>query len=305
MRWFFSPLAFFNQPGSRIYWLYSLLALILALIVYARRGVGARRMGRRLLKPSHWLNASTRLDYQLWLLNAWWKALLLPAGAVASAGVGALLSVLLAKITGFQPQFTANAFTPILFTLSLFLADDYTRYRLHRLMHESPRLWRIHQIHHSAQVLTPITVYRVHPLESLFYYLRAMLAQGMVTGIFFFIYRDSLHAIDILGINLFGFIFNALGANLRHSHVPMRFPKFLEGIFLSPVQHQFHHSKAQRHFDQNYGSFLALWDRWAKTLYIPERDEKTQVGLVDCRHRKGLLASLKAPFQAPASPPKP
>jgi sterol desaturase/sphingolipid hydroxylase (fatty acid hydroxylase superfamily) len=52
-------------------------------------------------------------------------------------------------------------------------------------------------------------------------------------------------------------------ANLRHSHVRLSFGP-LEGLFISPTQHQIHHSID--HEDVNFGSCLAIWDRWFSTL---------------------------------------
>nr|WP_216092588.1 sterol desaturase family protein [Candidatus Marithrix sp. Canyon 246] len=48
----------------------------------------------------------------------------------------------------------------VLFTLSLFIFSDLTRYLLHRLLHSIPILWEFHKVHHSAKVLNPFTFYR-------------------------------------------------------------------------------------------------------------------------------------------------
>ena len=32
-------------------------------------------------------------------------------------------------------------------------------------MHRVPALWEFHKVHHSAEVLTPLTEWRQHPLE--------------------------------------------------------------------------------------------------------------------------------------------
>ena len=45
-------------------------------------------------------------------------------------------------------------------------------------MHRIPFLWRFHQIHHSAEVLTPLTFHRIHPVESLLYDVRGALVTG-------------------------------------------------------------------------------------------------------------------------------
>ena len=66
---------------------------------------------------------------------------------------------------------------------------------------------------------------------------------------------------DILGANAFVFIFNFLGSNLRHSHIWLSWGDRLENYVISPAQHQIHHSDNPKHFDSNFGSALAIWDR--------------------------------------------
>ena len=51
-------------------------------------------------------------------------------------------------------------------------------------------------------------------------------------------------------MNLFSFIFNIAGANLRHSHIEIAYWTWLEKIFISPAQHQLHHSIENKHFNK-------------------------------------------------------
>ena len=44
---------------------------------------------------------------------------------------------------------------------------DFGFFLSHYLMHKIPILWYFHEVHHSAEVLTPVTVYRTHPVEDL------------------------------------------------------------------------------------------------------------------------------------------
>ncbi len=53
-------------------------------------------------------------------------------------------------------------------------------------------------------------------------------------------------------------MFSLIGSNLRHSHIKLSYPRFVEKILISPYQHQIHHSKL--HNNRNYGGFLAIWD---------------------------------------------
>ena len=88
------------------------------------------------------------------------------------------------------PAWSAGVVT-VLYSVSLFVCWDFSRYLLHRLLHRVPALWELHLVHHCAVVLTPLTYYRTHPLEGALYQLRGVLATGLVTGLFFWGFRGT------------------------------------------------------------------------------------------------------------------
>ncbi len=165
----------------------------------------------------------------------------------------------------------------IMYTVSLFLVSDFSRYWLHRFLHTIPFLWEFHKVHHSAKVLTPITFYRVHPIENLLFGLRYSLSIGLVTGVFIHFFGAMIDIYSILGVNIIVFVFSILASNLRHSHVPLSFGNVLEKWFISPKQHQVHHSK--KYFNKNYGGTLAIWDRVFKTLKLSKEVNVLKFGL--------------------------
>src|SRR5690606_13916908 len=88
-----------------------------------------------------------------------------------------------------------------------------------------------------------------------------------------------------------GFLFNFLGANLRHSHVWLRFGAW-ERWFISPAQHQLHHGRTRAMTSSNYGTWLACCDRWAGSWRpAPERPMR-DVGLEHANHRPDRVGSL-------------
>ena len=158
--------------------------------------------------------------------------------------------------------------------------DDLSKYIVHRCMHRWQFLWAFHKVHHSAETMTPITVYRVHPEESIIYGLRGSIVIGAVIGIFAYCFGiDNFSLATLLGVNLFSFIFNVAGANLRHSHIEIAYWPWLEKIFISPAQHQLHHSIENKHFNKNYGAMLAVWDWLFGSLHFSETGEKLKFGL--------------------------
>jgi len=83
-----------------------------------------------------------------------------------------------------------------------------------------------------------------------------------------------------LGLHALIFIYNLVG-NLRHSHVWLSYGPVLSHIFVSPAQHQIHHSVEERHWGRNIGFALAFWDRLFGTLYVPKEHEHFTMGLGD------------------------
>ena len=105
--------------------------------------------------------------------------------------------------------------------------DDLSKYFVHRCMHRWQFLWAFHKVHHSAETMTPITVYRVHPVESIIYGLRGSIVIGAVIGIFAYCFGiDNFSLATLLGVNLFSFIF-ILISWLCTLVTTFLFPKFL------------------------------------------------------------------------------
>lgn len=177
----------------------------------------------------------------------------------------------------------------LMYTVSLFVVSDFSRYWLHRFLHTIPFLWEFHKVHHSAKVLTPITFYRVHPVENLLFGLRYSLSIGVVTGVFIHFFGAMIDIYSVLGVNIIVFVFSIFGSNLRHSHVAFSFGNKIEKWFISPKQHQVHHSR--KYFDKNYGGTLAVWDRVFGTLKLSKEVKVLKFGL-----RKNQMNNYKSIF---------
>jgi sterol desaturase/sphingolipid hydroxylase (fatty acid hydroxylase superfamily) len=125
--------------------------------------------------------------------------------------------------------------------------------------------------------------------------------------VFFYLFRDTFGSVEVLGINALGFAFNALGANLRHSHVYLSYGPGLERWLISPAQHHLHHARAARYHNKNFGSCLAIWDRLAGTLSLAEGREahrQLRLGLAgkEANHGPRLLSALLAPVRGAVLP---
>ncbi|WP_105213020.1 sterol desaturase family protein [Pseudoalteromonas sp. T1lg22] len=288
------------DANKRIFIGYIIMALLLALFVYAKRQGKASPRGflRYVFAKKIWWAPSARQDYQLWIYNRILKALLFAPVVLTMVPVALGTTEVLEALFGKPRPFAlSETSVVVIFTILLFLADDFSRFILHYALHKIPFLWHYHKVHHSAKVLTPFTIYRSHPLESYLYACRMALSQGLVVGLCYYLFGNTLSMFDILGANVFVFAFNAMGSNLRHSHVWLSWGKGVEKWFISPAQHQIHHSDNPAHFDTNLGSALAIWDRLFGTLIRADEVGKINIGVgqYDAGHNS-IWAIYTKPF---------
>jgi len=296
-----APIAALGKPESRVYFVFLLGAGVLAAAVWALRTRRRTSLPAFLFPKQIWLHPSALLDYRLLFARSVVRALLFAPLAFSSLVVAVGVSAWLGAALGARPRSTTDPVIVIaLFTVAAFLADDFARYVTHRLAHRVPALWELHKLHHSAEVLTPFTVHRAHPVESLLMRSSALFAVGIVAGVFHWCFPGNISGAMILGVDALGFAWNLLGANLRHSHVWISYGRVLEHVFISPAQHQIHHSDLAHHHHKNMGSSLALWDWIGGTLYITRGREQVRFGLPPGgkNHGDTVGSALLAPLWA-------
>jgi sterol desaturase/sphingolipid hydroxylase (fatty acid hydroxylase superfamily) len=160
-----------------------------------------------------------------------------------------------------------------------FLLADFGFFLSHYLMHKIPALWVFHEVHHSAEVLTPITVHRVHPVEELLNGLIGSSISAVGAATYSALSEKDLVFVEIFGVNAISFMFFAFDFQLRHSHVWLSYGSILSRILISPAQHQIHHSQDPQHWDKNFGFTLAVWDACFRSLYVPRAQEAIRFGL--------------------------
>lgn len=292
------------SPASRLFWLHLASAALLAYLAYRLRYRQRWRSFTAFLVPAAiWRHPSHLTDLKLLLVGQLTGSATALVTAAVASGTAALVWVGLATLFGTfslgLPWQTGR-----LATLALLYAviADFCTYWVHRLHHEHPVLWPFHAVHHSAEVMSPVTLFRKHPVYDLVSGLADGVAVGAAQGLLGFLLGGGLDALLIGGVNAVYFLFNLLGGNLRHSHVWIGYGPWLSRILISPAQHQIHHSRDPRHHNRNYGEVLAVWDWLFGTLYVPREREELAFGFAD-RHGRplpqahpSLRAALLAPF---------
>ena len=293
------------NPRKRVFLGYLASALALALAFHWIAAGGTLRNAlRRLFSPGIWWSRSARADYRIAVLN---QAVMMGVAPrlVSNLAVATLLFEAMHVWFDGRPLALAGApgwAVAAGFTVVLFLLDDATRYLLHRWLHAWPVLWCFHRVHHTAETLTPFTVYRTHPVEGVLFALRATLVQAGAIAPFVFFLGDRVELVTVLGANAIVFAFNVAGSNLRHSHVPISYGRVLERVLISPAQHQIHHSIEARHANRNFGAVLAVWDWIGGSLRLARRGPELRFGLPGSGAESHRLADVYlAPFRDAAA----
>ena len=183
-----------------------MLALMLALaggIWWLRDGRGARDANGRvrqsglaafLLPRDIYTHPSARVDVLLYVFERllrplWVGGALLTVGPAVEQGTMALLGASF----GASPHLQPNLAWMLLYSFVGLLAYDFVFYLTHLAEHRIPALWAIHQVHHSAEVLTPLTRYREHVLEGPLYGAGAAVALGFAGGLFGWLHSPVMH----------------------------------------------------------------------------------------------------------------
>lgn len=299
-----APFLFPVLPQTRFFGLYLLTAVLIAYLVYRQTAEPAGRRPRFfdfLLPKDVYLHRSALVDYRFFFVNHISFVFLVAPMLLSAPFVARIVNGALESALGASPQWGAGGIVAmIVYTVAIALAFDFGIFIVHTAMHRVPALWEFHKVHHSAEVLTPVTVYRVHPVEDFLYGAATGALTGSTHGVFDYAAGETISTATVLNVDAALFAFYLLGYNLRHSHIWFGYPGWLSHILVSPAQHQIHHSTHQRHLDTNMGFMFAIWDWVFGTLYVPKERETLALGLGDpaaARDYDGVIALYLTPFR--------
>lgn len=276
--WLIAPLSGFLQAGEKMYWMHVLGSVLIAMLVLLRAGVRAPL--REIFAREVWGHPSARVDLRWYFVNGMlFAAMLLPILAVQRSFAG-LVAEGLGALGGARGAVRApGAWVGVLMSLAAVVVNDLAVFLPHYAQHRIPLLWQFHKVHHSAEVLTPFTAYRFHPVDDLLNVASVTLIAGAFDGFLLWLYPFELVRLTLYGTNALLFVFYFLGVHLRHSHVWLAYPPALSRILISPAMHQLHHSTDPAHYDKNLGLVFSLWDRVFGTLFIPHGKPAISYGL--------------------------
>lgn len=268
-----------KRIGLLLLSLYVLTGVFLYLYEVKKKKLSPKGFFHFLFPKEIYTHPSAKMDYKsqlfLILLNPG-KYLFVPI-STAALSLGTLKTL---NLIGRVPwEKSEPAGWPLLFVGFIgFLIQDFSEFLNHKLAHKIPFYWDIHEVHHSAEVLTPLTSKRHHPLFSIINTTLKITFLGVVQGVLVWLFFKSLGFYVLMSLNVLMLIFNAFGGNFRHSHVWVSFGWF-DRLFISPAMHQIHHSVDLKHRNKNFGLWLTIWDRMFGSLYIPKEKEVLEFGI--------------------------
>lgn len=232
-----------------------------------------------LLPKRIYFSSSALLDLKIYLANTFARGLLSPIIALISVSSFTYGTNLILSSNWESPNFSSGPWGYYLFALIYLLVADFAYYVAHTTSHKVPFLWQLHALHHSSKVMTPMTLYRTHPIDAIFFKGIKNVIQGVLLGILLFLFMGKVAIYKIFGMNFIYFVFTFAGSNLRHSHVWISWGHILNHIFISPAHHQLHHSARMKHWAKNNGQVFAIWDWMFGTLVLPTEENRKNLVL--------------------------
>ena len=145
---------------------------------------------------------------------------------------------------------------PHLLVLSvIFIAMDACNWFAHLMNHKLTVLWRFHELHHSQEDMSVLTVFRTHPLIHVSYLIT--LVPGVV------LVANGVVPTSVL-------VAYAAFVAFEHSNTNLSFGP-LNRVFVSPNYHRIHHRLVGRQ-DVNLGFALTIWDQLSRRAVFPSAD---------------------------------
>lgn len=134
-------------------------------------------------------------------------------------------------------------------------------YWLHRLMHSSPALWRMHSIHESSRELDWLAGFRMHWLEPCFFHVFTILP--------LFVVFQVDHPVA-MAYTVYAFVH----AHVQHANVVLPLGP-LKYVVPSPDFHRWHHASEGEKSGgaSNYGAY-PFWDILFGTFHWPKEKPK-------------------------------
>jgi sterol desaturase/sphingolipid hydroxylase (fatty acid hydroxylase superfamily) len=165
--------------------------------------------------------------------------------------------------------------------VAVLLLTDLLEYLFHRAQHHFPVLWKMHELHHSAEHFDVTVTYRNFWAEPL---LKAAFLYPLVAVVL------KVPAGVGAAVAAVYFVSNHV------AHMNLRFSPRFALLVQNPQFHRLHHSRHARDYNKNFSTLLPLWDVVFGTVRRPARDEFVEVGLESVEPPRSVWQALLWPW---------
>ncbi|MCH9765798.1 MAG: sterol desaturase family protein [Alphaproteobacteria bacterium] len=291
---------------------FSIAALLVSLVIAGvfLSHVYRRRTGKfpalskliSMLFPARLVRHKTHLiDFSMFFVNQSIIVLLFAWMVVSIHFINVSANELLVTVLGPATPTTLDTWVVMtIMTIAIYLAYEFSYWLDHYLSHVIPFLWEFHRVHHEAEVLSPLTNARVHPIDQVVFTNVTAVITGSVNGVLTYAFGQDVGMYTLYGLNIILFVFVLLVIQLQHTHVWIPFTGLLGRVLMSPAHHQIHHSTNPEHFNSNLGSSLCIFDWAFGTLHVPSKEREKLTFGVEQEHAEDdpqtLEHALLQPF---------
>lgn len=274
---------------NRWFFAYLLFSFIFAVILVSLRqydgkvslSTNLRRIVKRVFDSRVFGHESAKLDYKYAVINHLVTTFVLIYFFVAANVLSSFFYRYFGDIPYLDKINISVGIPGSLFIVAIYtFAYDTSNFFQHRLQHKIPVLWEFHKVHHSAEVLTPVTAVRTHPVSQMIAATVSAIVFGTMNGLFYNLFEGPVANYSLLGANIFTLLYFTIGLyHIRHSHIWFTYPKFVKEVLASPSLHFIHHSNNPRHYDKNFAFVFTFWDRIFGSYYEPDESEQYDLTL--------------------------
>ena len=237
-----------------------------------------RRVLRVVLSRRYLSHRSHVLDVLLMAGNMSIFAVIIAQATLSMTAVSAVFYAGLSGAFGTQDgSWYSPVFVGSVWAFALFLAYELAYWIDHYLSHNVAVLWEFHKVHHTAEVLSPLTNFRVHPIDSLVFVNIVAICNGVTAGLLHWVFGAGPVQLEWLNHTVLIGLAVTVFAQLQHTHIWIAFTGWAGRLILSPAHHQIHHSMDPKHHNKNLGNLIAVFDWAFGTLYIPTKQRQKLV----------------------------
>lgn len=206
---FWAVIAYPTSSDHRLFWVYLMTSALFALFVYRktwpRNGDNTPSFLAFLFPKKVWSNASAWLDLRFFVINELTMKLIhigLLAGTLAFTFQLITGSNELVAFNWNEVLTIKGMSISLIYLIIAIAVGDFIGFFIHYLQHKIPFLWNFHKVHHSPEVMHPLSNFREHPIDNIAYGIGIGAGYGVLMGVVALVFGYVPRPPEVLGVPL-------------------------------------------------------------------------------------------------------